>query len=296
MIQLGAAQITAALGKRPVGRLEVRLGTHDGPAEWDWIQFHLKLPLPDRDRLLAEAIDAVDFAMALCGKDPGIVTLDVITGVVHGVEPAGISALEETLLLLVNEQVVARIAPQVHARWSAQLATVARVFLDRTACARTALPRLWDTTLGQPVDDVAIEEVGTLHPPRRDEVADVLADALAAHLVGQMDASGVWIDVSHHLWEPRANLKVGDLGGVPANLLDGLATARAAADWPENSALDPAFLCGAFAAVLRTTLGHYRRPYGFLPNHVENTAGNPSGAQMRRMLPLARWIAADGGS
>ena len=136
--------------------------------------------------------------------------------------------------------------------------------------------------------------VAELEPARRAEVAELLSLAVAAHLVGELDTAGRWVDVSHHRWEPRFGLEVGDVPGVPGNLLEGLAHAARLATMDGSDAggarapyLDPRFLRGAFLAVLRTTEETYGRPYGLLPMRSEGLGENPSGADLRLLGPMA---------
>lgn len=122
--------------------------------------------------------------------------------------------------------------------------------------------------------------VARLLPGRAPEVAELLDGAVRAHFKGELDKGGRWVDVSHNLWEPRFGLEVGDVPGVPVNLLDGLVVASA----PELG-LDRAFLRSLYVAVLRTSLAEYGRPFGLLATRVEARGANPSGSDLR-MLPV----------
>jgi len=153
---------------------------------------------------------------------------------------------------------------------------------------------LWERTLAHGAF-VAADEVrgwlgflgvAELFPERAPEVAGLIDSAVRAHFKGELDNDGRWVDVSHNLWEPRFGLEVGDVPGVPVNLLHGLAVASS-----PQLGLDRAFMRSAYAAVLRTTIATYGRPYGLLASRVEARGANPSGSDLRLLPVLVSMLA-----
>lgn len=122
--------------------------------------------------------------------------------------------------------------------------------------------------------------------PRLDELLEA---AVAAHLVGQFSQAGIWVDLSHQIWQPRGALEVGDVPGIPGNLLTGLGLCAGAGLGPDEDELRAWFLL-----VMGTTYDHYGRPYGCLPTPIESRAGNPSGAALRLALAQTEMLAAVG--
>ncbi|MEO0649327.1 MAG: hypothetical protein AAFZ65_01450 [Planctomycetota bacterium] len=126
-----------------------------------------------------------------------------------------------------------------------------------------------------------------LDPDLRPRLDQRLDAAVHAHLVGQFSQQGIWVDLSHQLWQPRGALEVGDVPGIPGNLLTGLGLCAEA-----DLGLSQEELRAWFQLVLRTTYGHYGRPYGCLPTPIESRAGNPSGAALRLALAQTEMLAA----
>jgi hypothetical protein len=110
-----------------------------------------------------------------------------------------------------------------------------------------------------------------------------------AHIQGEMDFGGNWVGVSHHRWEPRFGLEVGDVPGAPVNLLHGLALVA-----QPGLGQDTRELRALFAAVLRTTLRTYGREYVLLGSRVEAEGVNPGGAEIRMMPALVLMLQRQG--
>ncbi len=127
--------------------------------------------------------------------------------------------------------------------------------------------------------------VARTHPERAKGVGELLRKAVRAHVKGEMDTGGRWVDVSHHRWEPRFGLEVGDVPGAPVNLMHGLAIAMQP-ELGQNQRELRAF----FIAVLRTTLGAYGREHGLMASRVEVSGSNPAGAEIRLMPALVLMI------
>lgn len=113
----------------------------------------------------------------------------------------------------------------------------------------------------------------------RPRVAQVLAQAAAVHFKGEQGARGTWSDVTIHGFDPKGQLEVGDTGGVPQNLLHGLALLHDQA-LEEAGGMSRAEVRARFAAVLDSTREAYRRPFGYLWGREERADGNPSGASL----------------
>ena len=101
--------------------------------------------------------------------------------------------------------------------------------------------------------------VARLEPDLAPEVGELLLAAARSHFKGEQVAGGAWIDTTikrfHHVEVP-----VGDLGGVPQNLLEGLGVVYAQGDL--GLASDE--VRAMFAAVLATTEEVFGRPHGFV--------------------------------
>lgn len=131
--------------------------------------------------------------------------------------------------------------------------------------------------------------VARAHPDRAAGVGELLALAVRAHIKGEMDFGGNWVGVSHHRWEPRFGLEVGDVPGAPVNLLHGLALVA-----QPGLGQDTRELRALFTAVLRTTLRAYGREYGLLGSRVEAEGVNPGGAEIRMMPALVLMLQRQG--
>jgi hypothetical protein len=121
------------------------------------------------------------------------------------------------------------------------------------------------------------------HARRTDQLRAPLSEALSAaihgHWQGEQLHGGPWTDVTFYRFGPRLDLQVGDVPGLPANLLQGLALAQ---DPLLGLPAEP--LRARFAAVLRTTDERFRRPFGYLPGLFESQGGNSAQGSLR-LLP-----------
>ena len=114
---------------------------------------------------------------------------------------------------------------------------------------------------------------------------DLLPAAVASHFKAQQRAGAVWEDLTYVHFDPKANLQVGDLGGVPANLLLGLAVT-----YETRLGLRTDKTRALFAAALYTTLRHYRRPFGLLYGREQPGGPNPAGGGIRIASALVRML------
>lgn len=95
-------------------------------------------------------------------------------------------------------------------------------------------------------------DLARLEPSIAPEVEELLDRAAHGHFQGEQLANGVWTDLTVQGFRP-SELPVGDLGGVPVNLLEGLGIAYDGS--PEARA--------RFTAVLRTTVERMGAAHGF---------------------------------
>lgn len=128
-------------------------------------------------------------------------------------------------------------------------------------------------------------ELVRLEPALRDEVRELLELAVHSHWVGEQYRDGAWGDVTIYLFEARDNLQVGDLPGVPLNLLQGLGFV-----YREEVGLRGDATRGRFTAVLRSSLEAYRRPYGMLSTREERSGPNLCGGSLRLAVGLVEML------
>ncbi len=127
-------------------------------------------------------------------------------------------------------------------------------------------------------------------PSLREEIEPVLFDAVHAHVQGEQYGNGAWGDLTVHDYRPLlANAQqVGDFPGTPQNLLNGLSAAYGA-----NLGLRTDLTRALYAAVLRSSIAEYGRPYGVLLGRVENArGGNNAFGSLRMLLGLTTMLRA----
>lgn len=129
-------------------------------------------------------------------------------------------------------------------------------------------------------------DVAELAPDRRGAISSLLRAAMRSHLKGMQLGDGTWVDVTIFDFEPKLGLQVGDTLGVPQNLLSGLARLHdpELAGVPGGVRLEE--VRSAFAAVLLTTRGAFRREFGYLPGRFEQAGTNESVASLRLAVGL----------
>ncbi len=114
-------------------------------------------------------------------------------------------------------------------------------------------------------------DVAALEPSYLDGVTTLLDAAADSHFRGQQTGAGAWIDTTVQGFYPRS-LPVGDVGGVPQNLLAGLGMIYDEG-LPELRSDDTRAM---FTAVLRTTVERFRQPHGFVEHRLAGDgAANP---------------------
>jgi hypothetical protein len=138
-------------------------------------------------------------------------------------------------------------------------------------------------------DQVRCWELLAAHARERPETLPLLRDlfppAVASHFKAQQRGGGAWEDLTYVHFNPKANLQVGDLGGVPSNLLFGLAVV-----YEDRFGMRTNETRARFAAVLHTTLRHYRRPYGLFYGRDQPGGPNPAGGGIRIAAALVRML------
>ncbi len=123
------------------------------------------------------------------------------------------------------------------------------------------------------------------------EVRRTLPMAVRAHFKGEQYDDGAWGDVTHVGFDPQADLNVGDLTGVPANLLWGLGLAA-----DPDLGLPADELRAMFTAVLRSSVEAYRRPHGYLRDRHELPEHNRAGGELRLctgLIAMLRHVGAE---
>jgi len=122
-------------------------------------------------------------------------------------------------------------------------------------------------------------DVVKLEPSEKESISGLLRMAARSHFKGEQYGNGAWGDVTFVAFDPQFDLAVGDLPGLPANLLKGLALA-----YDDALGLRGDETRARFAAVLRSTVATYRRPHGFLST-IHEMPGHNSAIGSLRLLP-----------
>ena len=122
-------------------------------------------------------------------------------------------------------------------------------------------------------------QLARLEPKVAQQLPPLLRVATRAHWKGEQYGNGAWGDVTFVAFDPQFDLAVGDLPGLPANLLKGLALA-----YDDALGLRGDETRARFAAVLRSTVATYRRPHGFLST-IHEMPGHNSAIGSLRLLP-----------
>ncbi|HIG11312.1 MAG: hypothetical protein ABGY71_11010 [bacterium] len=120
-----------------------------------------------------------------------------------------------------------------------------------------------------------------LEPELLGEVERLLRSAARVHFKGEQYGNGAWGDVTVFDFDPRAGLQVGDLPGMPQNLLQGLAS-----NYSTGFALRDGETRAMFCAVMRSSRENYRAPHGYLVTRGPRQGANPAGGSLRFAAPL----------
>lgn len=130
-----------------------------------------------------------------------------------------------------------------------------------------------------------------IDPSLRAELEPALYDAVHAHVQGEQYDNGAWGDLTVFDYSPiGTGMQVGDYSGAPQNLLNGLSAAYAS-----DLGLRTERTRALYAAVLRSTVSEYRRPYGFLLDaSPQARGGNSAVGSLRLLLGLTTMLRALG--
>ncbi len=121
-------------------------------------------------------------------------------------------------------------------------------------------------------------------PTLENELRPLLSAAMRAHFKAQQKRNGAFGDVTFMGFD-LVTVEVGDLPGVPANLLEGLALC-----YGEPDTLSDERVRAMAATLLLTSDEHYRRDYGYLLGQREKSGFNDAGGGLRLCPALITWL------
>lgn len=127
-----------------------------------------------------------------------------------------------------------------------------------------------------------LKRIVALEESERPLVQERLRAALRSHFKGEQYETGAWGDVTIFRYDPKTNLEIGDLPGLPLNLLLGIATL-----YGEDLGHSDEELRALFASVLRSSVEHYRREHGYLVTRMQRAGANSCGGSIRLGVALA---------
>jgi hypothetical protein len=130
-----------------------------------------------------------------------------------------------------------------------------------------------------------LKRIVELEESERPLVRERLRAALRSHFKGEQYETGAWGDVTVYRYDPKTNLEIGDLPGLPLNLLLGIATL-----YGEDLGHSDEELRALFASVLRSSVEHYRRDFGYLVTRTQRAGANPCGGSIRLGVALAELL------
>jgi hypothetical protein len=130
-------------------------------------------------------------------------------------------------------------------------------------------------------------DLASIEKPVADALPALVDDALRAQIKGEQYTDGSWGDVTWWRFDPKTDLKVGDLPGLPANLLRGIALAHG-----RTSTFTRDDTRALFAGVLRSSVEHYGRKYGYLSTQSPKAGANDAYGSMRLLPALVEMLAA----
>jgi len=135
--------------------------------------------------------------------------------------------------------------------------------------------RCWEIVIG----------LAELEPELLPEVSSLLRAAVRLHFKGEQYENGAWGDVTVFDFDPKAGLQVGDLPGVPQNLLQGLGFV-----YREELGVRDAATRAMFTAVMRSSVEQYREPHGYLLGRRRLAGANPAGGSLRFAAGLVEML------
>ncbi len=122
-------------------------------------------------------------------------------------------------------------------------------------------------------------------PSLAGELQPLLSAAMRAHFKAQQYRNGAFGDVTFLAFDPKTGIQVGDLPGVPSNLLLGLALC-----YGEPGTLPDDRVRAMAATLLLTSDQHYRRDHGYLLGQREALQFNSAGGGLRLCPALITWL------
>lgn len=130
-----------------------------------------------------------------------------------------------------------------------------------------------------------LADTARLEPSLREEAGELVRLAARNHFKGEQYDGGAWGDVTIWHFDPKAHLEVGDLPGLPQNLVQGLAFA-----YDDVIDLRTDEIRALFTAVYRSSRQHYRREFGYLSTRTERAGANPAGGGFRLAVGLVEML------
>jgi hypothetical protein len=130
-------------------------------------------------------------------------------------------------------------------------------------------------------------DLARLEPDLRPTMGPLLRLAARSHFKGEQYDNGAWGDVTIFDFQPRGGLQVGDFTGAPQNLLTGLATI-----YVDDLGLRTDEIRAMYTSVLRSTVTHYKRPFGFLVTGKANKGSNTAQGSIRVLSGFVEMLTA----
>jgi hypothetical protein len=151
--------------------------------------------------------------------------------------------------------------------WNESLARGGNVAADQVRC--------WDLMV----------QAGRLDNDILQRSAPVLGLAARMHFKGEQGQNGIWSDVTVIGFDPKPQVQDGTVGGLPQNLLVGLAGLHDS-QLAQAGCLSLAEVRALFAAVMLNSRSHYDAPHGY-----RTPGSDSSGASLRLAAGLTEMLA-----
>jgi hypothetical protein len=132
---------------------------------------------------------------------------------------------------------------------------------------------------------VLVSDLAVVEPKLSPRIRELLSSAVRSHFKGEQYGDGAWGDVTIAQFDPNSNLPVGDYPGAPQNLLNGLASVYGA-----DLDLSRDEVRAMYTAVMRSSVEHYLRPYGFIVDRTDRRGPNLATGSLRMMLGLVKML------
>ena len=134
-----------------------------------------------------------------------------------------------------------------------------------------------------------VARVGRVDPELLPRIAPLLERAVFAHFQGEQYGNGAWGDVTFFGFDPKDHLQVGDLPGVPQNLLHGIGHLYGRG-LEAHGGPGPELLRAMLTSVLRASRRAYRRPFGYLSTRFEAQGHNYSRGSVALAVGLVEML------